>query len=232
LNLNHLITTYGYWAVFVLVAAESLGVPLPGETALILAGTYAGTTHRLSGWLIFVVAAAAAIIGDNIGYWIGDQGGYRLALRFGPKFRLDERKLKIARYLFDRHGAKVVFFGRFISVLRTYAAFLAGTSRMRWRIFLPANALGGIVWAGGYTLAAYLAGMALQRVSGTLSLIFIGVAVLGIVVTVIVIRRQTASLAERAEAAYPGPLDEPGRRDQHRELRRCRSSGTVANQGE
>jgi membrane protein DedA with SNARE-associated domain len=207
LNLNHLIATYGYWAVFVLVAAESLGVPLPGETALILAGTYAGNTHRLSGWLIFIVAAAAAIIGDNIGYWIGDQGGYRLARRFGPRIRLDERKLKISRYLFNRHGAKVVFFGRFVSVLRTYAAFLAGVSRMRWRIFLPANAAGGIVWAGVYTLAAYLAGTALQRVSGTITWIFAGLAVLGIVAAVVMIRRRTAILAERAEAAYPGPLD-------------------------
>jgi membrane protein DedA with SNARE-associated domain len=120
-----------------LVGAESLGIPLPGETALILAGTYAGHTHRLSPWLIFLVAAAAAIIGDNIGYWIGDKGGYRLARRYGPKVRLDEHKLKIARYLFDRYGDRVVFFGRFVSVLRTYAAFLAGVSRMRWRRFLP-----------------------------------------------------------------------------------------------
>jgi len=96
--------------------------------------------------LIFLVAAAGAIIGDNIGYWISDKGGYRLARRYGPKVRLDERKLKIARYLFDTHGGKVVFFGRFISVLRTYAAFLAGTSKMRWRRFVVANASGGIIW--------------------------------------------------------------------------------------
>jgi membrane protein DedA with SNARE-associated domain len=149
-NIGQLIASYGYWALFGLVAAESLGVPLPGETALIIAGTYAGTTHHLNPWLIFAVASAAAIIGDNIGFWIGDKGGYRLARRYGSKVRLDERKLKTARYLFDRHGTKVVFFGRFVSVLRTYAAFLAGTSRMRWRKFPPANAAGGIVWAGIY----------------------------------------------------------------------------------
>src|SRR5262252_1970112 len=96
MNISNLIASYGYWAVFLLVAVESLGIPLPGETALITAGIYAGHTHRLSPWLIFVVAAAGAIIGDNIGYWIGDKGGYRLALRYGPKVRLDERKLKIA----------------------------------------------------------------------------------------------------------------------------------------
>jgi membrane protein DedA with SNARE-associated domain len=205
-NVTHLVDTYGYWAVFFFVGAESLGVPLPGETALIVAGTYAGHTHRLSPWLIFAVAAAA-IIGDNIGYWIGDKGGYRLARRYGSKVRLDERKLKIARYLFDRHGAKVVFFGRFVSVLRTYAAFLAGTSRMRWRRFLPANAAGGIVWAAIYTTAAYLAGNALQRASGTITWVLVGAAVAAIVVVLLLLRHQTGRLAARAEAAYPGPLE-------------------------
>ncbi|MBO0833246.1 MAG: DedA family protein, partial [Actinobacteria bacterium] len=206
MNTTHLISSYGYWALFGLVAAESLGVPLPGETALIVAGTYAGTTHNLNPWLIFTIASAAAIIGDNIGYWIGDKGGYPLARRYGPKVRLDERKLKTARYLFDRHGAKVVFFGRFVSILRTYAAFLAGTSKMRWRLFLPANAAGGIVWAGVYTLASYLAGHALERASATITWVLAGAAVVAIVVGFLVLRRQGRRLAARAEAAYPGPL--------------------------
>ena len=140
-NVSNLIGSFGYCAeVFLLVAIESLGIPLPGETALILAGVYAGHTHRVDPWVIFGVAAAAAIIGDNIGYWLGAKGGYPLARRYGSKVRLDERKLKTARYLFDRHGRKVVFFGRFVSVLRTYAAFLAGVSRMDWWRFVLANA--------------------------------------------------------------------------------------------
>src|SRR5215469_2615095 len=206
MNITHLIETYGYWALFALVAVESLGVPLPGETALVVAGTYAGTTHHLNPWLIFVVASGAAIIGDNIGYWIGDKGGYALARRYGPKVRFDERKLKIARYLFDRHGAKVVFFGRFVALLRTYAAFLAGTSRMRWRLFLLANAAGGIVWAGIFTLVSYLAGHALERASSTITWVLAGVGVLAIAVGIVVLRRQGRRLGERAEAAYPGPL--------------------------
>ena len=209
MSIGHLIETYGYLALFALVAAESLGVPLPGETALITAGIYAGHTHRLSPWLIFAVAAAAAIIGDNIGYWIGDKGGYRLARRYGPKVHFDEQKLKIARYLFERHGPKVVFFGRFVSVLRTYAAFLAGTSKMRWRRFLPANASGGIVWAGIYTWAAYLAGNTLKRTSGTINLVLGILAVVAIVTTLLLIRRQLSRLGDRAEAAYPGPLEPP-----------------------
>ena len=207
MSIGSLIESYGYLAVFVLVGVESLGVPLPGETALITAAIYAGHTHRLNPWLIFLVAAAAAIIGDNIGYWIGDKGGYRLARRYGPKVRLDERKLKTARYLFDLHGVKVVFFGRFVSVLRTYAAFLAGTSKMRWRRFLPANAAGGIVWAAIWTFAAYLAGNALKRASGIINLVFIGAAVIAIVVAILLVRRQTSKFADRAEQAYPGPLE-------------------------
>ena len=207
MNVSHLIVTYGYLAVFILIAVESLGIPLPGETALIVAGAYAGTTHRMSAWLIFAVAAAAAIVGDNIGYWIGDKGGYRLARRYGHKVRLDERKLKIARYLFDTHGGKVVFFGRFVSVLRTYAAFLAGTSQMRWRKFLPANAAGGIVWAGVYALASYLAGAALEQASRSIALALGAAAVIAVAGMLLVVRRQTGKLAVRAEAAYPGPLE-------------------------
>lgn len=207
MSINHLVQTYGYLAVFALVGAESVGIPLPGETALIVAGTYSGHTHRLSPWVIFAVASAGAIIGDNIGFWVGDKGGYHLARRYGRRVHLDEHKLKVARYLFAKHGTKVVFFGRFISILRTYAAFLAGTSRMRWRQFLPANAAGGIVWAGIYTFVAYIAGDTLTRLSGTIDLAIGGVAVIGIVAVILIVRRQVDKLASRAEAAYPGPLE-------------------------
>jgi membrane protein DedA with SNARE-associated domain len=207
ISISHLIASYGYWALFVLVGLESLGIPLPGETALIVAGAYAGSTHHLSPWAVFAVASLAAIIGDNAGFWIGGKGGYRLARTYGPKIRLDEQKLKIARYLFDTYGPKVVFFGRFTALLRTYAAFLAGASRMSWRRFLPANAAGGIVWAGIYTIASYLAGDTLRRLSGTISVILTVVGVLAIVAVGLFIRRQIRRLAPRAEAAYPGPLD-------------------------
>ena len=207
MSIGHLIATYGYWAVFALVGLESLGIPLPGETALIIAGAYAGSTHNLSPWAIFAVASAGAIMGDNAGFWIGWKGGYRLARTYGPKIRLDERKLKIARYLFDTYGPKVVFFGRFTALLRTYVAFLAGASRMSWRRFLPANAAGGIVWAGVYTVASYFAGDTLRRLSGTISVVLAVAGVLAIVAVGLFIRRQMRRLAPLAEAAYPGPLD-------------------------
>ena len=149
---------------------------------------------------------AGAIIGDNIGYWIGDKGGYRLLRRYGHYVHVDEPKMKIGRYIFDRYGGKVVFFGRFVSVLRTYAAFLAGTNRMRWRRFLVFNAAGGIVWAAIYTFASYAVGNSLRNVSGTVKSSWGWSAVVVIVAVILVMRRQASRLAAVAEAAYPGPL--------------------------
>jgi len=206
MNTNHLISTYGYWAVFVFVAAESLGVPIPGETALIAAGAYAGQTHRLSPWVIFVVAMVAAVVGNLIGYAIGYKGGFALATRYGRKVRLDERKLKVGRYVLDRQGGKVIFFGRFVSILRTYIAFLAGTVRMDWRRFALATVAAAIVWAGAYTTLAYEGAKTLKRLSGTVDLVVAGVAVLVVVGVILVTRRQVKVLGDKAEAAYPGPL--------------------------
>ena len=87
-----------------------------------------------------------------VAYWIGAKGGYRLVRRYGSKVRLDSAKLKVGRYIFDRHGSKVVFFGRFVAVLRTYASFLAGTNRMNWRRYFVVNAASGIVWSALFTL--------------------------------------------------------------------------------
>jgi membrane protein DedA with SNARE-associated domain len=143
----HLVQSYGYYAVFALIALESMGIPLPGETALIAAALYSGTTHHLRIVVLAVVAGSAAVIGDNAGYWIGKTGGQRLAERYGRYVHLDRSKLMVGRYLFARHGVKVVFFGRFVAVLRTYAAFFAGVSMMRWPRFLVANAVGGLLWA-------------------------------------------------------------------------------------
>ncbi len=206
MSIHHFITTYGYLAVFTLVVAESFGVPIPGETALIAAATYAGTTHRLSVWVIFLVAAAAAILGGTAGYIVGDKGGYHLLRRFGPAIHFDEPKIKVARYLFDRHGAKVIFFGRFVSVLRAYASFLAGTVRMGFRTFEIANAAGAVAWAALYAFGFYLAGTALKSVSTPLDMALAAAAVVVIVVAVVLVRRKMSALIEVAEAAYPGPL--------------------------
>src|SRR5262245_7754853 len=111
-NLQHLLATYGYWAVFFFVAIESIGIPFPGETMLLIAAIDAGKTHELSIGLVIVAATCGAIIGDNIGFWIGREGGYRVLRRYGRYIGFHERRFKLAIYLFRKHGGKVVFFGR------------------------------------------------------------------------------------------------------------------------
>ena len=189
--------------MFSFVALESLGVPLPGETALIVAGAYAGVTHHLSPWFIFAVAALGAIIGDNIGYWVGRTTGYRLLRRYGHHIRLDESKLQVARYLFARHGGKLVFFARFVSVLRTYAALLAGALHMRPGRFVVFNMTGAISWAALYTSVSYVAGRTLEKLSGPLDLALGLVAVTGMVGGWLFARRRFAELVPRAQSAFP-----------------------------
>jgi membrane protein DedA with SNARE-associated domain len=212
--LDDLVTNFGYLAVFATIGIESLGIPAPGETMLITAGIYAGATHNLEIAAVIAVAAAGAIVGDNIGYAIGRKGGYRLLLRHGHKVRIRESHIKVARYMFDTHGSKVVFFGRFVAILRTYAAFLAGVGQMEWRRFLLANAAGGIVWALIFGLAAYYGGKAFERLSTPID-IALGIAgVAMIVLGILFIRKRTERLTDVAERAYPGPLsdgDRPGR---------------------
>jgi len=209
-TLDTLLSSYGYGAVFLFVMVESLGIPLPGETMVIAAAAYAGATHHLVVWLIWAVAAAGAVIGDNIGFGIGHWGGYRILRRYGSKLRLDEPKLKVGRLVFDRHGGKVVFFGRFVSILRTYAAFLAGANRMEYPRFLAFNAAGGVVWSGIYAIAFYYAGSALSKLRGSVD-VGIGVAAALVLVAFIFwIRRNEKRLEAEAERVYPGHLDEPG----------------------
>jgi membrane protein DedA with SNARE-associated domain len=202
------LSSYGYVVVFVLVMLESLGLPVPGETALIAAALYAGSTHHLSiGWVI-AVAAAGAIVGDNVGFTLGRRVGTKLLMRHGHRIRLNESRLRIGMWLFRRHGGKVVFWGRFVSILRTYAAFLAGTNRMSWPRFLVFNAAGGILWATAFGLGYYAFGDVLEH-AGTAIDIGLGVAGALVVVGFILwARRKESELAERAERELGDePLD-------------------------
>jgi membrane protein DedA with SNARE-associated domain len=156
-----LLLDYGLVLLFLLVAIESAGVPLPGEAALITAAVLATPEqHHYSLVWVIVVAAAAAIVGDNVGYWLGRLGGRRLLERFRVTRRYAEKVLPPAERFFKRHGGKTVFFGRFIAILRVTAAWLAGISRMHWWQFAAWNAAGGILWATGVALLAYWAGKA------------------------------------------------------------------------
>jgi membrane protein DedA with SNARE-associated domain len=202
-TLLDLLATYGYVAVFFFIAIESTGVPFPGETMLITASIYAGHTHRLNIILVISFAAAGAIIGDNLGYAVGHWGGYRLLRRYGRFIRLHEKRLKLGQYLFLQHGGKVVFFGRFISILRTYAAFLAGTNRMPWWRFFAFNAAGGIVWAIVFGTGAYVLGTQMHNLSQTASIVGGILAVIAIVAFLLFLRRNEERLMAEADAALP-----------------------------
>lgn len=198
--LTQFLALYGYVAVALFVGLESLGIPLPGESILIAAALYAGSTHRLNIVAVAVVAAVAAVVGDNAGYAIGRRGGMRLLTRYGRYVRLTESRLAVGRYLFRRHGGEVVFYGRFISVLRTYAAFLAGANRMPWRRFLAANAAGGLIWAGLCAAAAYALGNAATGLGTMSTYAGIGLTVLLSIVLGVLAHRWMPAWEQRARA--------------------------------
>jgi membrane protein DedA with SNARE-associated domain len=202
------LSSYGYLVVFLLVMIESIGVPVPGETALIGAALYAGSTGKLEIELVIAVAIAGAIIGDNIGYSVGRYGGAKALLRYGHKIHLHEGRLKIGIWLFRRHGGKVVFWGRFVSILRTYAAFLAGTNQMPWGRFLVFNAAGAVVWATVFGVAYYVFGSALEKLSTTID-VTLGIAgVAGLIAFLVWTKRKEDALLERAEREVEGSVAE------------------------
>lgn len=205
-DVTQMIGQYGYGAVALAVGIESIGIPFPGETMLIAAAVYAGSTHQLSVTLVVAAAAAGAIMGDNIGFWIGREFGFRFLLRYGRYVRVTEPRIKLGQYLFLRHGGKVVFFGRFVAVLRALAAVLAGTNRMSWLRFLAFNAAGGIAWATIYGVGAYLLGQQISRVLGPVGMALLAAAVVLLIVGFIFLRKHEARLKAEAERALPGPL--------------------------
>lgn len=192
-----LVAQYGLYAVFVIVMLESAGVPLPGETALVLASIYAGATGDFHIAQVIAAAAAGAIIGDNIGFWVGRHFGMPLLKRYGRFIHLDERRLAFGEAMFRRHGAKIVFFGRFIAILRIFAALLAGVNRFGWGSFLFYNAAGGIVWATIFGLGGYIFGEAIHRVAGPIGLLALACVILGIAASWWFLRRQEARMEEK-----------------------------------
>lgn len=183
MSLTSLLHSYGYYFIFLLVGVESLGVPLPGETALISGAAYAASGH-LSIALVITAAAAGAIAGDNVGYWIGHTGGHALIRRYGRLLHVDDAKMNRLHGYFERHGAKTVFFGRFIALLRTWAALFAGAGDMPYKRFLLYNALGGIAWTVGYGMLGFLFGKNLphlEKILGRATWLLAVLAVLGVV---------------------------------------------------
>ena len=157
--------------------------------------------------LVIGAAVCGAILGDNLGYVAGREGGFRLLRRYGRYIHLNERKLKLGVYLFDKHGPKVVFLGRFVAVLRAWAAFLAGSNHMRWRTFLIYNVAGGVLWATAYGMGGYFLGNRAEALSGVIGKVTGGLALLVIVAGLFLLWRNERRLEEVAERALPGPME-------------------------
>ena len=160
--IRHLLETYGYVALFVLVGIESLGIPLPGEAALLTASAFAAQGH-LSIVRVILAAAAGGIVGDAAGYWIGRKGGLVAVRRYGRFLHINDATLDRARGFFQRHGGKTVFLGRFVSLLRMWAAVLAGVGRMPYARFTLYNVAGGLCWATLFGSLGYLFGRSLPQ---------------------------------------------------------------------
>jgi membrane-associated protein len=205
INVDHLIEVAGYPLLFVLVMSESSGIPIPGETALITAAVLASRGKLQVEWVI-AIAAAGAIVGDNIGYEIGRKGGRWLLERPGRFERQRREVLATGEPFFERHGPKAVFFGRFVLGLRVWASWLAGATRMRWRSFVVWNALGGVCWATAIGLLAYFLGNSAGNVIETFGIYGL-VAAVGAVLSAIVLhrraRRRDASARRRDSADAP-----------------------------
>jgi membrane protein DedA with SNARE-associated domain len=207
LNVEHLVQVFGYPLLFLIVMSESGGLPVPGETGLITAAALA-SQGKLKIELVIALAAAAAIVGDNIGYLIGRKGGRWLLERPGAFHRQRLQVLEIGQPFFERHGPKAVFFGRFVLGLRVWASWLAGATRMHWRSFVLWNALGGITWATAIGLSAYFLGHSAGNAIEAFGLFGLAAVAIAVVSGLVLHRRH-----RRSKAATPGgggPA--PGRR--------------------
>jgi membrane protein DedA with SNARE-associated domain len=151
---------YGYWAVFFGVMLENAGVPVPGETILLIAGYYA-STGKFHLPLVMLIAATGAVIGDNIGFAIGHHFGRSVLLRVGRFFFLTPKRLEHMEKYFASHGNKTILVARFITGLRVFAALLAGASKMPWRVFVVYNVAGAVLWSAVITTLGYLFGASL-----------------------------------------------------------------------
>lgn len=168
-HIASILAEYGYWAIFAVVALESAGLPLPGETLLVGASIYARLSGLLSIDAVVAAAAAGAIAGDNVGYWVGREFGVKFLERHGHRIGLGPDRIRLGQYLFLKWGGAIVFFGRFVALLRILAALLAGANRLPPGRFFVYNASGGIVWAIVFGYGAYRLTASFQEIEGPLA---------------------------------------------------------------
>jgi len=205
-SISHFLDTFGYIAVFVFIGIESTGIPFPGETMLVSASVYAAQGCSLSEPWVIVACILGATTGDNLGFWVGRTGGRGLVRKYGRYVRVNESHLEHAERYFRKYGGATVFFGRFLAILRAWAAFLAGVNRMNpWRFFLY-NASGAILWSTTFGLLGYELGKNLDKLQkvlttlGTVGVIIVVVLLAVIVGTIWYRTRQSRAAAKEREA--------------------------------
>jgi membrane protein DedA with SNARE-associated domain len=185
------VSAYGYAAVFLLIMLEDFGMPVPGETALVVAAG-AAAMGDLNIWGVVIAAVAGAIVGDNIGYAIGRYGGRKLVLRLGDKVGITAARYAYAEGFFERYGDGIVMGARFVEVLRQLNGIIAGTLEMPWGRFLLFNSIGAILWVGAWAAVGYFAGEHVPQIHAFLRhfTLVAALAVLLTIVAVLVIRRR------------------------------------------
>lgn len=197
-----LLAVWGYSAVGGVIALESAGLPLPGETLLIGAAIYARLTGAMEIGGIVAAAALGAMIGDNLGYWIGRRYGVGFIERHGARIGLGPEKFRLSQYLFYKWGGAVVFFGRFITLLRILAALLAGANRLPLKQFMIYNAAGGVVWACLFGFGAYYLTAGFERVESGVARFAFGALLASLFILWRYYRRHETRLMQEADALF------------------------------
>jgi membrane protein DedA with SNARE-associated domain len=200
-TLTELLARYGYLSIAVFMFIESIGVPIPGESALITAGAVAGS-GALSAWGVFFAALGGNVLGGMAGYWMGVRGGHAIVARFGRLLRINDERLAKAHTFFEKHGASALIVGRYIAVVRSFLGMIAGVSAMPRRKFLLYNFLGGVIWSATFTAVGYFFGRnlpALKRELGRVGIV-LGIVV-GLVILLVVGWRWFSANGPRVTAA-------------------------------
>jgi membrane protein DedA with SNARE-associated domain len=198
------VATYGYLAAFGLIFVESLGIPVPGEGILIVTALFAARTHHLNVAGVIATASIAAFVGTGLSYYLGRWAGVVLLTRFGHYIGLSAARQRLGQYLFLRHGAEIVFIGRFIAFMRAFEGLLAGANRMPARWFFVFNALGAVAWTNTVGLGAFYFGRAFVHLSRPFGVAALAVTVLAIIAATVYVRGQEVALQSKADAALNG----------------------------
>lgn len=198
-TITHWLASHGYLAVGTTIALESLGLPLPGEAAIIAIAAYAATSHQLNIWWVFATCAAGAALGSTAGYVIGRKLGYWVLLRHGRHVGVTERRMRIAQLLFHLFGGAIIFFARFVAVFRSLAALFAGANRMGWLRFTIFNLAGAIAWSAVFAFGTFYFADVVKQWSERVALIAGAIAAIAIIGGLIWTHGHEGELEERAK---------------------------------